>query len=838
MRKILKYALITAIAVITMTAALIIPGGVRSAKAATNAVSTFEDLSSAITNAAPGDTIEVTSDIIVTSQITINKALTVNGNGNTISVPVPGFDDSGVNNTGSSAFRVFNIVAETVTIKNTTIKGGAPNDYGGAGIYVSQAATLYLEAVTISNCGGTGSPGGGISNNGGIVFLKNCNVIRNGATYGGGFLNADNGRMFIENCSFSENRSLSSNGGGGAGENQAYLFINNSTFSNNKSTELGGAINHCSGTAYILNSTFSGNVNVSSSGYLGGALRSGSALFLANNIFAYNYTSDDNGSNYKLNDFDPSYWSGVTAYKCIFHGSTFSGGTNICQYAGKADGSDDELFTGGSTSQVLAADGTLYGTATIYQPYLARATGALTTSVPLRVGSIALNLGIPTAFTNGSGHPVIGYNADGTWVELTSTSASAEELELHRVTTDQNDSVRSADVPVVGAVASTASSLFMIKVNKVTGGTIIGGSVYGDTYTAGDSVALVAMPNDGYQFIKWDNASGELLSTGNPYSFTVSSSVTITPVFLKLAHDQYVITYIGNGNNSGSVPASSGTIVSASTTIPGNTGSLVKTGYNFNGWNTRMNGSGTYYAVGAEYTEGTNLTLYAQWVEAPIYTITFDSQGGSAVAPITAADIIAAPGNPTKDGWDFGGWYKEANCTNAWVFERDTVTDNITLYAKWTANPSAHAGDSETQSVVVRTFPSQIQTASGIQLSGEVALTGSASIIERGFVYSMIDNPTIGAPGVTTLAAESGTGRFTAILAGIQANTVYYVRAYAVTSEGTFYGRVVVIIPEIAGIPKTGENSSAPYGWLLCTSLLACIATWMLLDKRRTRHQR
>ncbi len=766
MRKILKYTLITAIAVITMTAALIIPGGVGSAKAATNAVSTYEELSSAITNAALGDTIEVTSDIIVTSEITINKALTVNGNGNTISVPVPGFDDSGVNNTGPSAFRVFNIAAGTVTIKNTTIKGGAPY-YEGAGIYVSLDATLYLEAVTISNCGGTGSPGGGISNNGGIVFLNNCNVIRNGATYGGGFLNANEGKMFIENCSFSENRSLSSNGGGGAGENQAYLFINNSTFSNNKSTELGGAINHCNGTAYILNSTFSGNVNVSS-GYLGGALRSASALFLVNNIFAYNYTSNNNGSTYQLNDFDPKYWSGVTAYKCIFHGSTFSGGTDILQYAGMAEGSDDALFTGGSTSQVLAADGTLYGTATIYQPYLARATGALTTSVPLRAGSIALNLGIPTAFTNGIGQPVIGYYAGGTWVELTSTSTSAEKLELHRVTTDQNDSVRSADVPVVGAVASTSSSLFMIKVNKVTGGTIVGGSVYGDTYTAGDSVALIAIPNDGYQFIRWDNASGELLSTDNPYSFTVSSSVTITPVFLKLAHDQYVITYIGNGNTSGSVPASSGTIVSASTTIPGNTGSLVKTGYNFNGWNTRVNGSGFDYAIGKEYKDGINLTLYAQWA----------------------------------------------------------------------AKPSAHAGDSETQSVVVRTFPSQIQTASDIQLSGEVALTGSASIIERGFVYSMIDNPTIGATGVTTLAVESGTGSFTAILTGIKANTVYYVRAYALTSEGTFYGQVVVIMPEIVRIPKTGENGSAPYGWLLCASLLACIATWVLLDKRRTRHQR
>jgi uncharacterized repeat protein (TIGR02543 family) len=41
------------------------------------------------------------------------------------------------------------------------------------------------------------------------------------------------------------------------------------------------------------------------------------------------------------------------------------------------------------------------------------------------------------------------------------------------------------------------------------------------------------------------------------------------------------------------------------------------------------------------------------------------------------------PTAPTKSGYTFEGWYKEATLTNAWDFETDTVTEDITLYAKW-----------------------------------------------------------------------------------------------------------------------------------------------------------
>jgi uncharacterized repeat protein (TIGR02543 family) len=51
-----------------------------------------------------------------------------------------------------------------------------------------------------------------------------------------------------------------------------------------------------------------------------------------------------------------------------------------------------------------------------------------------------------------------------------------------------------------------------------------------------------------------------------------------------------------------------------SITISGNTGSLVKTGFTFSGWNTAADGSGTNYAAGATYNGGASLLLYAKWI--------------------------------------------------------------------------------------------------------------------------------------------------------------------------------------------------------------------------------
>ena len=69
-----------------------------------------------------------------------------------------------------------------------------------------------------------------------------------------------------------------------------------------------------------------------------------------------------------------------------------------------------------------------------------------------------------------------------------------------------------------------------------------------------------------------------------------------------------------------------------------------------------------------------------------IITVTFDSQGGSAVDSQIVSDDekVTKPTTPTKEGYNFGGWYKESECTNVWDFDTDTVTSDVTLFAKWT----------------------------------------------------------------------------------------------------------------------------------------------------------
>ena len=68
--------------------------------------------------------------------------------------------------------------------------------------------------------------------------------------------------------------------------------------------------------------------------------------------------------------------------------------------------------------------------------------------------------------------------------------------------------------------------------------------------------------------------------------------------------------------------------------------------------------------------------------------VAFDAQGGSAVAALQGvadgSKIVAPSPAPTRAGYDFGGWYRDAACTRAWDFAADTVQEDTVLYAKWT----------------------------------------------------------------------------------------------------------------------------------------------------------
>ena len=98
-------------------------------------------------------------------------------------------------------------------------------------------------------------------------------------------------------------------------------------------------------------------------------------------------------------------------------------------------------------------------------------------------------------------------------------------------------------------------------------------------------------------------------------------------------------------------------------------------GYTFGGWN-KADGTAWDYASD-KVTD--NITLYAKWA-ANTYTITFDTAGGSEIAPITQdyGTAITAPADPTREGYTFIGWDKEIPST--------MPAENVTVTAQWEIN--------------------------------------------------------------------------------------------------------------------------------------------------------
>ncbi len=85
------------------------------------------------------------------------------------------------------------------------------------------------------------------------------------------------------------------------------------------------------------------------------------------------------------------------------------------------------------------------------------------------------------------------------------------------------------------------------------------------------------------------------------------------------------------------------------------------------------------------YWPGVNFSCYAVWEEAPNeYTVTFDTNGGSAVEPqtVTEGECATQPADPTREGYTFTGWFSDQACTEAFNFDTP-ITGNTTIYAGW-----------------------------------------------------------------------------------------------------------------------------------------------------------
>ena len=196
---------------------------------------------------------------------------------------------------------------------------------------------------------------------------------------------------------------------------------------------------------------------------------------------------------------------------------------------------------------------------------------------------------------------------------------------------------------------------------NTNGGTINSGNVTGYTYGVGATLpAADDMTYTGHTFKGWyDNEN----LTGSPVTAIGGAETGNKEYWAKWEINQYTITFDTNdGSEIAPITQDYGTEITAPDTP-------TRKGYTFKGWDKEI----------PETMPAENITVKAQW-EINQYTITFDTNGGSEIAPITQdyGTEITAPDTPTRKGYTFKGWDKEIPET--------MPAENITVKAQWEIN--------------------------------------------------------------------------------------------------------------------------------------------------------
>ena len=164
----------------------------------------------------------------------------------------------------------------------------------------------------------------------------------------------------------------------------------------------------------------------------------------------------------------------------------------------------------------------------------------------------------------------------------------------------------------------------------------------------------------GYTQVGWSTVDGGEKVYGFEDVYTQNEALTLYPVWNT---NKYTITFDTNGGSEiAPITQDYGTEITA----PDNP---TRKGYTFKGWDKEI----------PKTMPAENITVKAQW-EINQYTITFDTNGGSEIAPITQdyGTEITAPDNPTRKGYTFKGWDKE--------IPKTMPAENITVKAQWEIN--------------------------------------------------------------------------------------------------------------------------------------------------------
>jgi uncharacterized repeat protein (TIGR02543 family) len=247
----------------------------------------------------------------------------------------------------------------------------------------------------------------------------------------------------------------------------------------------------------------------------------------------------------------------------------------------------------------------------------------------------------------------------------------------------------------------------------------------------------------------------------------------------------YTLTYLVSPVSGGSIVGSATQSVAA-----GSPGSSVTAtaaaGYSFTGWS-----DGVTAATRTDTPTG-NMTVTANFAPTnPSYSISFNSNGGSAVGTITqsAGTSVTAPSAPTRTGYTFAGWYSDSLLTLPYTFTTMPAS-NTTLYAKWTVNSYTLTYTAGAGGTITGTSP---QT---VAYSGSGTLVTAAPATGYHFV-SWSD-------GVTTAArTDSNVSANISVTANFAANPpATFTLTYTAGSNGTISGTSLQTV-------NSGSNGTA-----------------------------
>ena len=188
----------------------------------------------------------------------------------------------------------------------------------------------------------------------------------------------------------------------------------------------------------------------------------------------------------------------------------------------------------------------------------------------------------------------------------------------------------------------------------------------GSTFTAPASDGLTRPDGNTDSYFMW------LDGNGNSYEPGGSVPADVTELTVQWTAPTYAVTLNTNGGTIADGKDVTGYTYGVGATLPTD---VTRTGYTFKGWydNENLTGSPVTAIGGAETG---NKEYWAKW-EINQYTITFDTNGGSEIAPITQdyGTEITVPADPTRKGYTFKGWDKE--------IPEIMPAENITITARW-----------------------------------------------------------------------------------------------------------------------------------------------------------